>query len=256
MTAPEIDRLANLIRAAEQVLVFTGAGISTASGISDYRGPQGVWKRRRPVYYDAFLSDPDARVEYWDFKLESWAQIRDAAPNPVHLAILDLERAGKLLLLVTQNVDGLHRKAGTSPGRLVEIHGTDAKVACQTCDEEYEPDPYYEAFARDRTPPACACGGWLKPATISFGQMLRARDLERSFAAAEEADLVLALGSTLSVHPAASVPYAAAARGVPFAIVNRGATDMDGRPEVTLRVDGDVGEVFPEAVRRALAVSR
>lgn len=255
MTVREIDRLADLIRAAEKVLVFTGAGISTASGISDYRGPQGVWKRRQPVYYDAFMNDHAARVEYWDFKLESWAQIRDAAPNPVHLAIVELERAGRLHLLVTQNVDGLHRKAGTSPERLVEIHGTDARVACQTCGEEHEPDPFYDAFARDRTPPACACGGWLKPATISFGQMLRTRDLERAFGAAEEADFVLALGSTLSVHPAASVPLAAAGRGIPFAIVNRGETDLDGRPEVTLRVEGDVGEVFPEAVGRALAAT-
>lgn len=255
MTAREIDRLADLIRAAEKVLVFTGAGISTASGISDYRGPQGVWKRRRPVYYDAFMNDHEARVEYWDFKLESWAQIRDAAPNPVHLAVVDLERAGKLLLLVTQNVDGLHRKAGTSPERLVEIHGTDALVACQTCGEEYGPDPFYDAFARDRAPPACACGGWLKPATISFGQMLRPRDLERAFGAAEEADLVLALGSTLSVHPAASVPLAAAGRGVPFVVVNRGETDMDGRREVTLRVEGDVGEIFPAAVGRALGAT-
>jgi NAD-dependent deacetylase len=248
----DVERLAALLEPARRVLVFTGAGLSTRSGIPDYRGPDGVWRHRRPVTLQAFLAGDDARRAYWDFKLETWRQLERAEPNAAHRAVVDLERSGRLRLLVTQNVDGLHRKAGTSPGRLVEIHGTDTRVSCLTCGREEDAARCYERFAEDPTPPRCACGGWLKPATISFGQMLVEADLALAFAAAQEADLVLALGSTLSVTPAATIPLAAAARGTPYAIVNMGATDHDDRPEVTLRIDGDVTEVFPAAVRALL----
>ncbi|MHC4469950.1 MAG: SIR2 family NAD-dependent protein deacylase [Planctomycetota bacterium] len=240
------------MRGAERILVFTGAGISTASGIPDYRGPQGVWKRRRPVYYQQFMASEEARVEYWYFKLESYEEIRDARPNVVHESVVALERAGKLESVVTQNIDGLHAEAGTSPDRLVEIHGTDSRIQCQTCGATSDPEPHYEAFRRTRRPPVCPCGGFLKAATISFGQSLVEEDLARAFSAAASADLGVSLGSTLSVHPAASVPLAAAERGVPYAVVNRGATDHDGLPAVTLRLDGDVVEIFPRAVREAL----
>jgi NAD-dependent deacetylase len=244
--------LADLLREARRILVFTGAGISTGSGIPDYRGPQGVWKRRRPVYYDEFMSSEEAREEYWDFKLESWEQIRDAKPNAVHEAVVELQRAGRLRSVVTQNIDGLHRKAGTSPELLVEIHGTDSAVACQTCGARSEPEPHYREFVRTRRPPTCPCGGILKPATISFGQSLVAEDVERAFAAAAEADLVISLGSTLSVEPAATVPLAAAERGIPYVVVNRGETAHDRLPAVTLRLDGDVSEIFPPMVRDSL----
>jgi NAD-dependent deacetylase len=250
--ATDTDRLADLLRDASRVLVFTGAGISTRSGISDYRGPTGVWKTRRPVYLREFLESAAARDEYWDMKLEAWPSIRDAAPNAVHAAAVDLEQAGRLEAVVTQNIDGLHGKAGTSPERLVEIHGTESYVSCLACGARREPDPVYAEFARTREPPRCDCGGWLKPATISFGQALREEDVARAVAAAAAADLVVSLGSTLSVHPAAGIPLAAADRGVPYAIVNRGATDHDDLPSVTLRVEGDVAEVFPAAVAAAL----
>ena len=244
--------LAGLIRDARRILVFTGAGVSTASGIPDFRGPNGVWTRRRPVYYDDFMSSEQAQVEYWEFKLETWQIYAAAAPNAAHHAIVDLERAGKILAVVTQNVDGLHRRAGTSPQLLVELHGTDLLVECQTCHDASEPDVHFKAFAATRRPPRCRCGGLLKPATISFGQSLRSADLDRASAAAADADLVLALGSTLSVYPAASIPLVAAARGVPYAIVNRGATEHDGHPTVTLRVHDDVTTAFPAAVITAL----
>jgi NAD-dependent deacetylase len=246
--------LGDLLARARRILVLTGAGISTASGIPDFRGPGGVWTKRRPVYYDAFMSSEDARIEYWDFKLESRAVYQNAQPNAVHHVIVALERAGKIAAVVTQNVDGLHRRAGTSLERLVEVHGTDLLVECQRCHELTDPSPHFEAFARTRTPPACACGGLLKPATISFGQQLSPATLERAAAAALEADLVVALGSTLSVYPAASIPLLAAERGVPYAIVNRGPTDHDGHPAVTLRLEGDVVEIVPPAVRAALAL--
>ncbi|HYM23070.1 MAG TPA: Sir2 family NAD-dependent protein deacetylase [Vicinamibacterales bacterium] len=232
--------------------MLTGAGISTASGIPDFRGPGGVWTRRRPVYYDAFMSSEAERVEYWDFKLETWTIYKAARPNAVHHAIVALERADKIVAVITQNVDGLHRAAGTSPGRLVEVHGTDLLVECQRCHATTDPGPHFAAFAATRQPPVCACGGLLKPATISFGQQLSPDSLERANRAAGDADLVVALGSTLSVYPAAAIPLIAAERGVPYVIVNRGPTDHDGHPAVTLRLEGDVTGIVPEAVERAL----
>jgi len=244
--------LVDLLRDSERILVFTGAGISTGSGIRDFRGPQGVWKTRQPVYFDDFLASEDARVEYWDQKLEAWPTFRDARPNAAHEAIVALERAGRIERVVTQNVDGLHALAGTSPERLVEIHGTGGRVECLSCHDRTDPGPHMEAFAATRRPPTCSCGGLLKPATISFGQGLRPDDLRRAGQAAARCDLVLALGSTLSVHPAASFPLAAAERGTPYVIVNRGATEHDAHPAVTLRLEGDVVEILPPAVEAAL----
>jgi NAD-dependent deacetylase len=246
------ETLVGFLRHAQHILVFTGAGISTGSGIRDFRGPRGVWKTRQPVYYESFLSSEAARIEYWDQKLEAWPSFRDARPNAIHEAAVALERAGKLLMVLTQNIDGLHSLAGTSPERLVEIHGTGGEVECLSCGARSDPGPHMDSFARTRMPPTCPCGGLLKPATISFGQGLRAEDLERSARAAAGCDLVIALGSTLSVHPAASFPLAAAERGAPYVIVNRGATDQDGHPSVTLRLEGDVAEIFPPAVEEAL----
>jgi NAD-dependent deacetylase len=234
------------------MLIVSGAGISTASGIPDFRGPNGVWTRRRPVYYDEFLASDAAKVEYWDFKLETWDQYKDAHPNAVHHAIVALERAGRILSVVTQNIDGLHRRAGTSQDLLVEIHGTDSLVECQTCHATSDPAPHLEMFRATRTPPYCACGGPLKSATISFGQALRPRDLDRASAAAAKADLVMALGSTLSVYPAASIPLLAAGRGAPYIIINRGPSEHDDHPSVTLRLDGDVTDILPPAVEASL----
>lgn len=241
------------LRSSRRILVFTGAGVSTASGIPDFRGPGGVWTRRRPVYFEEFLASEAARIEYWDFKLETWDIYQRASPNAVHHAIVALERAGKIVSVVTQNVDGLHARAGTSRDLLVELHGTDRLVTCLECGATSAPEGHFNVFKATRRPPPCECGGLLKPATISFGQPLVSADLDRAGAAAARADLVLALGSTLSVYPAASVPLVAAGRGTPYIIVNRGATDHDEHPCVTLRLEGDVAAIVPPAVEAALA---
>ena len=246
-------KLAELLRAAKKTLVFTGAGISTGSGIPDFRGPDGVWKKRQPVYYHDFMRSEAARVEHWDYKLEGWPAFRAARPNATHDAIVRLERAGKLLAVVTQNIDALHARAGTSASLIIELHGTNSFVECQTCGKLSDPEPHFEAFRKTRRPPVCECGGWLKPATISFGQNLRNDVLERAQEVASRADLVVALGSTLSVYPAANIPLIAAAKGAPYVVINRGPTEHDGLPEVTLRLEGDVGEIFPPAVDLALA---
>ncbi|MGI8891495.1 MAG: SIR2 family NAD-dependent protein deacylase [Chthoniobacterales bacterium] len=227
--------LARYLRVAHRILIFTGAGISTGSGIPDFRGPQGVWKKRKPVYYDDFMSSEAARLEHWDYKLEAWDSFRLAQPNEVHHAIVRLEKAGKVRMVVTQNIDGLHTLAGTKPERLVEIHGTNSLVECQSCLERSEPQPHFDSFRAHGQPPLCACGGFLKPATISFGQGIDSRELERAQRAAVDADLVVALGSTLSVYPAASFPLLAARQGAPYIIVNRGATEHDEQECVALR---------------------
>ena len=246
--------LAELLRAADRILVFTGAGVSTGSGIRDFRGPQGLWKERQPVYFQEFLNSETARVEYWGQKCDAWPSFRDAEPNAVHTSIADLERVGKVRMVVTQNIDGLHRRGGTSPERLVELHGSNAAVECVSCHARTDPDAHMKRFAESRKPPLCAsCGGYLKAATISFGQSLVPDDLARATAAAQDTDLVIALGSTLSVYPAAGFPMAAALRGVPYVVINKGATDHDGHAAVTLRLEGDVVELFPPAVAEALA---
>ena len=244
--------LAEYLRAARQIMVFTGAGISTSSGIPDFRGPQGVWTRRQPVYYQDFMASEEARIEHWKDKLEGWPAMAAARPNAVHHAIVRLEEAEKVAGVVTQNIDGLHSVAGTRPDLLVELHGTNLLVECQSCRQRGDPEPQLDNFRDTGRAPVCPCGGFLKMATISFGQGLEPSSLERAADTASKADLVVALGSTLSVHPAASIPLIAASRGVPYVIVNRGATEHDDEPTVRLRLDGDVGEIFAGAVDRAL----
>lgn len=252
----ELQKLAAYFRDSARIMIFTGAGISTGSGIPDFRGPNGVWTRRRPVYYQDFMTSESARIEHWDYKLEAWPAFRAARPNPVHHAIVTLENAGKVSAVLTQNIDGLHALAGSDSRRLIELHGTNLLVECQTCYWRGNPEPYFEYFRIHRKPPLCGCGGYLKPATISFGQNLDPLALERAGEAARKADLVVALGSTLSVHPAASFPLMAANRGVPYVIINRGATDHDAQPCVSLRLDGEVTAIFPSAVKAALSPLR
>ncbi len=252
MTEKSDNRLIEILQESNQILIFTGAGISTGSGIPDYRGPQGVWKRRQPVYYQDFMTSEAARIEYWDYKLEGWESFRNAQPNAVHEACFKLEAAHKMCMVVTQNIDGLQSRAGTSHEKLVEVHGTNLETECQSCLERTDPGPHFEEFKKKQNAPLCHCGGYLKPATISFGQSLREEDLHRANQAAERTDLVISLGSTLSVHPAASIPLMAASRGCPYVIINRGETDQDNHPAVSLRLEGDVVEIFPPAVEIAI----
>ncbi len=259
MTDPEtVEQVARLVRNAERILVFTGAGISTGSGIPDFRGPQGVWKRKQPVYFQDFVASVEARTEHWDQKLEGYEAFRDAKPNAAHEALVAIERAGKLHLLVTQNIDGLHHAAGHDPDRVVELHGTNRAVECIRCGHVIEEiGPIFERFRETRTPPRCEretaggglCGGLLKTATISFGQAMPEEPMRRSLQAAEEADLVIAIGSTLSVQPAALVPKVAAEHA-PYVIINRGETDQDAL--ATVRVEDDAVSFLPRVVQAAL----
>ena len=253
MSKREDEQLCALLEDAGKILIFTGAGISTNSGIPDFRGPGGVWTKRQPVYYQDFMRSGKARVEHWEYKLEAWDDFKNARPNAAHQGIVKLETAGKIHKVVTQNIDGLHQKAGTSRSLLVELHGTNAEVECQTCLLRSKPELHFENFRRTGEPPVCKCGGYLKSATISFGQNLRSEDIQTAENAADQTDLVVALGSSLSVYPAASIPLLATRRGVPYVIINRGQTEHDGDPTVTLRLEGDVSEIFPPAVDSILS---
>lgn len=242
-----VEQAASLLRQSSRVLVFTGAGLSTGSGIPDFRGPQGIWKSRQPVYYDEFMSNEGKRAEHWDYKLEGYESFLQARPNTAHAALVELEEMGKLDMLVTQNIDGLHHRAGNSAGKILEMHGTNRLVECQSCGELSDPAPAFETFRRTRRCPRCACGGLLKTATISFGQAMPAEPMRRAFEAADRCDLAVSLGSTLSVEPAASVPRRAAERGVPYLIVNSGATAHDQL--ATLRLEGDLCQLLPLLIK-------
>jgi NAD-dependent deacetylase len=237
---------------AARVVALTGAGISTDSGIPDFRGPQGVWTRNpgaeKMATIQHYVADPEVRRRAWQMRREhpAWR----AEPNPGHLALVHLERRGKLDTLITQNVDGLHLKAGTSPHRLVEIHGTMRDVVCLTCGDR---GPIETAMARveaGEEDPACrSCGGILKTATISFGQSLVDHDLERARDAALACDLMLAVGSTLSVYPIAGVVPVAKRAGARLVIVNGGPTEMDTMADAVLR--GPISAILPRIVGTA-----
>ncbi len=234
--------IAEKLREARRILVFTGAGISTGSGIPDFRGPQGLWKKRQPVYFDEFLADEAKRIEHWHYKLEGWEGFRDAQPNAAHRALAKLEQTGRMLLLVTQNIDGLHHKAGNT--NVVEIHGTNRLVECLDCGQTTDPEWAFEEFKRTGKCPLCkSCGGLCKTATISFGQPMPQELVQRALEAALQCDLVLALGSSLQVEPAASIPLAAWRNGATYVIINQGPTAHDKVAQI--RLEGDLTELVP-----------
>lgn len=242
--AARVAELAAAVRAAGRVLAFTGAGMSTASGIPDFRGPGGVWTRRRPVLFQDFVASEEARRAHWQYKAEGHREFAEARPNAAHQALAALERRGKLDALVTQNVDGLHQDAGHDPERIIELHGSNRAVECLGCGARSAPEPALREFRATGNCPRCrACGGLLKTATVSFGQSLPQAELERAFRAAGRADLVLAIGSTLEVRPAADVPLRALQHGARYAVVNRGPTAHDALAH--LRLEGDVTALLP-----------
>jgi NAD-dependent deacetylase len=196
-----IDGLADAWRGARNVVVLTGAGLSTASGIPDFRSPGGRWSRYKPVTIQEFLASEDDRARYWRYKGETWDVIQAAAPNAGHTALAELAREGRVALLVTQNVDGLHERSGFPADRLVNVHGTDSLVECVGCRRRAPRDVAQRAWAGGAAVPRCDCGGPWKPATISFGQALVEADLRRAFAGAAACDLFVAVGTSLVVAP-------------------------------------------------------
>lgn len=241
----EIQKLRSLIEEGLKIVVFTGAGISTESGISDYRSKGGIWDRFQPITIQEFLADEGKRREYWRRKKEMYAAMRNAQPNIGHLAIARLERSGKLMGVITQNIDGLHQKAGNQ--KILELHGTNREVLCLQCHKIDPFEPVYQRLLAGEEIPLCqACGGLLKPNTISFGQELDPAVLEQAVAWMRSADLVLAVGSTLIVEPAASLPRLAQRSGAKLVILNRDPTPLDS--VATLVIQETAGPVLQAAV--------
>jgi NAD-dependent deacetylase len=238
--------LRRLIEAAERVAIFTGAGISTESGIPDFRGPGGYWTRLAPIEFDAFLASAEARREAWRRKFASDGMLRGAKPNRGHRAVAALVRRGKAAAVITQNIDGLHQASGIADDQVIELHGNTTYAHCLDCARRYEIDDLRPAFERAQEPPICACGGFVKTATISFGQPMPAEPMRRAELETYAADLFIVLGSSLVVYPAAGFPELAKRNGATLAIINREATPLDGIADLVLR--SAIGETLGAAL--------
>lgn len=242
-SAGKIAALRGLIAEARAAVVFTGAGISTGSGIPDFRSPGGLWSKNRPIDFDAFRSSPEMRREAWRRKFAVDDATRGAKPNAAHLAVARFVREGRAAAVVTQNIDGLHGASGVPPERLIELHGNGTYAACLDCGARTELSEVRAAFEASGDPPDCGrCGGLVKSATISFGQAMLVEAMARAEAAARAADLFLVLGSSLVVYPAAALPLAAKRAGAALVIANREPTDLDPYADLVLR--GDLVEIF------------
>lgn len=275
----QLPPLLDLLARSRRLFVLTGAGCSTESGIPDYRDAEGEWKHRRPMQYQEFVGSAEARRRYWARSLVGWRRIAAARPNPAHYALARLEEAGKVRCLVTQNVDRLHRKAGSR--RLIDLHGRLDRVQCLACRTSLDRDAFQRrledlnpgwgrgaaAIAPDgdadlggvdtaafRVPDCPRCGGTLKPAVVFFGEQVPRRRVARAFAALDEADAVLVAGSSLMVYSGYRFARAAAERGIPLALVNLGRTRADA--DATVKVAGRCGELLPRVVERLTETAR
>lgn len=233
----DLETVKRWIDEAEHIVVLTGAGISTDSGIPDFRGPKGIWTKNpgaeKAATIQNYVADPEVRKRAWKSRFETFARERE--PNAGHRALVALERRGKLQALLTQNVDGLHHKAGSDPNKIVEIHGTVREVTCLSCDERHPMQHAIERVEAGEEDPEClGCGGILKSATISFGQALVPEDLLRAEEAGRSCDLMLAIGTTLGVYPIAGVVPLAKQSGARVVILNGEPTEMDGLADAVL----------------------
>jgi NAD-dependent deacetylase len=234
--------VARKISRGRRNVIFTGAGISTESGISDYRSKGGIWDQFKPVYYDAFLSSEDARIEHWRQKMELYDDLIRAAPNPAHLGIVALDRMGMLEAVITQNIDGLHQAAGLTTEKVVELHGNATRARCLSCGDVMTIAEAHRRITGGEPAPVCRCGGYVKTDTISFGQAMPVDEMERATELARNCDFFLVIGSTLIVHPAASLPALAKQNGAFTALINLSETPYDEMFDV--RIAGKAGEVM------------
>ncbi|MDQ3010496.1 MAG: Sir2 family NAD-dependent protein deacetylase [Acidobacteriota bacterium] len=239
------EQATELIARSSRIVGFTGAGISTESGIPDFRSPNGIWANNRMIEYGEFISSRAGRVEYWRQKVAMWPEMRDAEPNAGHRSFAELERQGRLRAIITQNIEGLHQRAGNT--NVIELHGTTVECECLTCGARVSMD---EAVARvkagDVAPECDACGGLLKPATISFGQSMPAMAMKAAVEACQDCDVFLAVGSSLVVYPAASLPELAKQSGAVLIIINRTPTPFDEIADLVL--NEEIGKALPKLI--------
>jgi NAD-dependent deacetylase len=248
-----LDALAETIRQRPPLVAFTGAGISTESGIPDYRGPNGLWTTgsATPVTYDEFMASAELRLDWWRMLPERIAQNQERAPNAGHHALVRLERAGILAATITQNIDGLHIDAGSDTAHVIELHGNARTIRCTNCGTVFPIADFVDLLPISDTPPACPrCGGILKSGTIAFGQPMPQREMQLAMAVARETGVMLVVGSTLLVQPAARVPELARTAGAYLAIINRGETGLDDI--ANLRLDAPAGPALSYLAERVL----
>jgi NAD-dependent deacetylase len=247
----DMEEFASRIRESRDIVVFTGAGISTESGIPDFRSPGGIWTRYRPVTYQEYVSSEEARIEAWKRRLETYEAHKNAKPNVGHYFVQSLDAKGKLIGLITQNVDGLHGLTGLSENKIVELHGTNRKVVCLKCGKSFDPDAIIETLVGNFSSPKCdACGGILKQATISFGQAMPEEAMRRAHEWTEMARVFIVMGSSLQVQPAASFPVLAKRNGSLLGIINREPGPLDDIADFVH--NGAIGE-FCEKFNRLIA---
>jgi NAD-dependent deacetylase len=236
-----------MISAARSAVGFTGAGISTESGIPDFRSPGGLWTRHKPILFEAFLTSAEARRETWRRKFATHSTIAEARPNSGHRALARLVEEGRMSAVITQNIDGLHQASGIPDDKVIELHGNTTYAVCLDCRRRYELAWVREIFSAGERLPVCTdCGGHIKTATISFGQPMPGTEMERARAAALSADLFIVLGSSLVVYPAAGFPLLAKRNGARLVIVNRDPTEQDEIADLVIR--GEIGATLSQAV--------
>jgi NAD-dependent deacetylase len=250
----DVDAVAEMILESKRPVVFTGAGVSTESGVSDFRSPGGIWDRFDPdeLNYQTFMASEAGREKYWQFQRELWPEIVNAQPNPGHHAIAELHSLGKLDCLITQNIDNLHQRAGVPEEKVVELHGTVKWVDCLECGQRYPRELIQARLDAGTKVPRCdSCGGILKPATISFGQPMPERETRRAEATAAACDLFLSVGSSLVVYPAAQMPLIAKGNGARLVIINLTPTPHDGHADIV--INQKTGPVLSQIVERVKA---
>jgi NAD-dependent deacetylase len=236
-----------MIADARNVVAFTGAGISTESGIPDFRSPGGIWTRYKPIEFSDFLASAEARRETWRRKFATHPTIESATPNAGHRALARLVEQGRMSAVITQNIDGLHQASGVPEAKVIELHGNTTYAVCLDCRRRYELDWVREMFAAGEQLPVCTdCGGHIKTATISFGQPMPEDEMARARAASLAADLFIVLGSSLVVYPAAGFPLLAKRNGARLVIVNRDPTEQDKLAD--LIIHGEIGATLSRAV--------
>ncbi len=238
-TSDSVTRqLREMLAASRRGVVFTGAGISTESGIPDFRSPGGIWSKYRLIEFQEFMASREARRAYWRRKFATHDTVAEAKPNQGHLAVAELVKRGKVSAVITQNIDGLHQASGVPTERVVELHGNTTYAHCLDCGKEYDLDPIRDAFLADETLPFCAaCGGAVKTATISFGQAMPEAEMERAKEETLGCDLFLAVGSSLVVYPAAGFPALAKESGAGLVIINREPTGLDALADLVINAE-------------------
>jgi len=244
----DADILVHMIRNANRVAVFTGAGISTESGIPDFRSPGGVWSKMKPIMFQDFIASRDARREAWTRVFNRTAGWTGAAPNNGHFALAELVKAGKVASIITQNVDNLHQASGVPEKQVIEIHGNASYAKCLACSKRYELEALRPRWEADEDITCLFCTGLIKTATISFGQAMPEAEMERATEEASLCDLMLVLGSSLLVYPAAGIPLLAKRLGAQFAIINREPTDQDKYAQLVINTE--IGPLMTDVINR------